>query len=352
MTTAAVPRRLRISVAMTTCNGVRYLGPQLASLEKQTRAPDELVISDDASEDGTDVVLRDFARRSSVPVEVHRSRVRAGCIRNFEFVVRRCAGDVIVLCDQDDVWLPHKLAEIEKVFLTDENAVVAFSDGHLIGPSGRRTGRQLWAARRFGVSERTVLERDPLPALVRRSLVSGCAMAFSAAYRHLLEPFPPDPAGPGVRVFHDHWIAMVLATLGGVHALPEPLIEYRLHPAQHIGIPGLRLRRLVPPSAVSWQQVLLPPQHIANRIATSIRLLEAIAERIDKGVDGQRRDEALRRIERSLAHLRFRASVRARPHRSRTPILDRVLSGEYAQFSLGVATAVADAIAPVTAKAA
>lgn len=58
---------LRISVAMTTYQGAKFLGEQLASILAQTQLPDEIVIGDDASTDGTWPILQEFAQSSPIP---------------------------------------------------------------------------------------------------------------------------------------------------------------------------------------------------------------------------------------------------------------------------------------------
>ena len=62
--------RARISVALCTYDGARFLGAQLESFATQIRLPDELVVCDDHSSDGTAAVLRDFARRAPFPVRI------------------------------------------------------------------------------------------------------------------------------------------------------------------------------------------------------------------------------------------------------------------------------------------
>ena len=344
----ATPQRPRLSIAMTTYNGEVFLAAQLASLAKQSRLPDEVVISDDASSDGTMRILKAFARTSPFSVEVSDARMHMGIIRNYESAIERCDGDLIALCDQDDIWLPGKLAAIEAAFLSAPLPVLVFSDGFLVDRLGRRTGRTLWGARQFKGAERGAFDRDALPALLRRSIVTGCTLAFRAEYRPLLTPFPPDPAGLGVRVFHDRWISMVLAAVGDLRPLDRPLIEYRLHPGQTVGIPHLTARRILPPSVLAWQQVRLPPGHVTSRITTFIELLHLAAKRVDDGLDGWRKEEALSRICRCLDHLEFRLATRLAPRSSRRPVFTSQRTGDYRHYSLGLASAVSDVVAPRT----
>ena len=70
--------RARVSVAMATCNGARFVDAQLASLAAQSRPPDELVVCDDASEDDTLERVRAFAARAPFAVRVEPAAARLG----------------------------------------------------------------------------------------------------------------------------------------------------------------------------------------------------------------------------------------------------------------------------------
>ena len=92
-----------LSIAMATYNGERYIAEQLSSIAHQTRLPDELVLSDDASTDGTLDIVKDFMKCAPFPIRLLVNRNRLSSSRNFEVAMRACNGDIIFLCDQDDV---------------------------------------------------------------------------------------------------------------------------------------------------------------------------------------------------------------------------------------------------------
>ena len=98
-----------VSVAMTTCNGEKYLEEQLDSILAQTYEPHELVVGDDASTDSTVALLESFAQRASFPVRIIENKSRLGVLENFLHVFSQCQGQYISCCDQDDVWFPTKL---------------------------------------------------------------------------------------------------------------------------------------------------------------------------------------------------------------------------------------------------
>ena len=101
---------MKVSVAMATYNGGRHLREQLASIRSQTLLPMELVISDDGSVDDTLAIARRFAADAPFQVVVVAPEERLGFTQNFVRAIRHCTGDIVALCDQDDVWTPDKLA--------------------------------------------------------------------------------------------------------------------------------------------------------------------------------------------------------------------------------------------------
>ena len=123
---------MKISVAMCTYNGARFVGEQLESIAAQTRPPDELVVCDDCSEDTTSQIVRDFATATPFPVQLVVNESIHGSTRNFEKAISLCSGDVIALSDQDDVWRNHKLATIERCFSEDARIGLVFSDAEVV----------------------------------------------------------------------------------------------------------------------------------------------------------------------------------------------------------------------------
>ncbi len=102
----------KVSIAMCTYNGQRFLAQQLQSFLDQTVQPDELVVCDDVSSDDSVAVVEAFAARAPFAVRVFRNPQNLGYIRNFEQAIAQCTGDLVFLCDQDDVWDPHKIEKL------------------------------------------------------------------------------------------------------------------------------------------------------------------------------------------------------------------------------------------------
>jgi len=108
--------KYRISIALATFNGERHLSEQLHSFLLQTRQPDELIISDDGSTDGTIAIANKFAKECQFEVRIFRNLVNLGYAQNFSRALQYCTGDIVFISDQDDVWLPEKIERIVQNF--------------------------------------------------------------------------------------------------------------------------------------------------------------------------------------------------------------------------------------------
>lgn len=222
--------RLSLSVALASYNGERYISEQLDSIERQTRLPDELIISDDASVDTTRAIVLDFARRAPFPVLLQTNGERLGSTRNFDIAIRACRGDIIFLCDQDDVWYPDKMALIEECFINDPEAGAVFTDADVVDHNLHPLGPQLWKILKFSPEKQArVATGDALEILLKQFVVTGATMAFRSTYRDLVLPIPD--------VWHDAWISLLVGATSRLVALPTPLIAYRQHSANQIGVP-------------------------------------------------------------------------------------------------------------------
>lgn len=107
---------MRCSVAMTTYNGRDYVERQLDSIRTQTILPDEVLISDDGSTDGTVEFVRNYIEKNNLKNWIiWQNEQNLGWKANFRKVLGACEGDLIFLCDQDDIWLPEKIEDMKRI---------------------------------------------------------------------------------------------------------------------------------------------------------------------------------------------------------------------------------------------
>jgi glycosyltransferase involved in cell wall biosynthesis len=220
-----------ISVALCTYNGQAHLAEQLASIDKQTRTPMEIVICDDLSTDSTKSLIESFAQQSAVSVRFHRNVEQLGSTRNFNQAVRLCRGEYVALCDQDDRWHPEKLAVLASLLDRNRDAGMAFSDANLIDSRSQPTGGTAWESFRFPERVQNLFLKDPVRILLERPVVTGATMIFR---RSLLEYFDSIPS----TWIHDGWIAWMCALWSRPVLVREKLTDYRVHAAQQLGVGG------------------------------------------------------------------------------------------------------------------
>ncbi len=100
-----------ISVCMATRNGEKYIKRQLESILIQLTPDDEVVISDDSSSDRTVNIIKGF---SDHRIYLYENNTFFSPIFNIENALKKASGEIIVLSDQDDVWLDNKIAVIRR----------------------------------------------------------------------------------------------------------------------------------------------------------------------------------------------------------------------------------------------
>lgn len=222
-----MPASISISIALCTCNGERFLEEQLASLAGQYHLPTELVVCDDASDDSTCEILERFATSAPFMVHMHRNTHRLGIGPNFEQAIRLCAGNVVALCDQDDVWMPEKLSIYAEQFAQGADWVCC--NARLTDAALAFSTDTLWHVMRFSEDERDRAANGQFfEVLSKHYVVAGATIAFRAELRDQLIPIPPD-------WLYDAWLAIVLAATKRVALVDECLQLYRQHDNNAIG---------------------------------------------------------------------------------------------------------------------
>jgi glycosyltransferase involved in cell wall biosynthesis len=220
---------LRISVAMCTFNGGRYLDAQLESIAEQSQRPCELVVCDDGSTDDTIAILKRFKANAPFPVTIVENAMRMGSTRNFDQAIGMVRGEFIALCDQDDRWLPQKLQRLSECLVENPFLGGVFSDAELIDGDGRRVNRTLFERHRFTPAKQRSFVSCPTATLLKHDVVTGAALMFRSNIRRYCSPIP-------TTWVHDGWLAWMLALHSRVTLIAEPLIEYRIHAGQQLGV--------------------------------------------------------------------------------------------------------------------
>ena len=305
---------------MCTFNGGRFLPAQLQSIADQSRPPDEMVICDDSSSDGSDSIIAEFARRVTFPVHVMRNHRTLGSTRNFEQAISFCRESIIALADQDDVWHVNKLKRIEEALQGQRQPVAAFSDADVIDENSRKSRHRLWQSFFFGRREQKRFEHgEALKILTRHPVVTGATMAFRREFVPLLLPIPANHV-------RDAWISFLLAACGDFAIIPEPLMQYRRHSRQQIGPGRMTLRDRLKQACSTGPQFYLE----------EIKRFEQFSERIEsRRSEFCHAERALKEIENKISHRQHRAQL-PRASVARIPrVLREMVNGGYWRYSEG-----------------
>lgn len=202
--------RQKVSVAMATYNGEKYIEEQIRSILSNLCERDELIISDDGSTDRTKDVIASFNDERIRVIDGPKKGVK----KNFENAISACTGRYIFLSDQDDIWAEDKVDSVLSVF-EREGCPVVVHDCEIVDDSLEVLTPSFYEFRKSG------------PGVVKNYIKNsyiGCCMAFDASkLKDRVLPIPNDIE------MHDQWIGILGDRIGKNVFLDKKLLKYRRH---------------------------------------------------------------------------------------------------------------------------
>jgi len=209
----------KISVAIATYNGEKYLRKQLDSIYNQTIKPKEIIVCDDCSTDGTIKILEEYKNKFQLKFYINSTRL--GYIKNFEKAIGLCNEEFIALSDQDDIWINKKLE-----ILTSEikDNLLIFSNALLINSEDEIIEKQLIVNKKIYIDKPSSIIN-----YIFNPKVTGCTVLIRKSLFHLSYPFPEN-------IPHDFWLALTAIIHGKIKFKNDCLILYRQHSNNSIGI--------------------------------------------------------------------------------------------------------------------
>jgi glycosyltransferase involved in cell wall biosynthesis len=197
-----------ISVVVPCHNYGRYLGEAIASLDAQTRPPDEVLIIDDGSDDETAEVIEKIVATHPGIRGLSR-RPALGAVRTFNDGVSATSGDLVVILSADDRASATYLADLAKAF-GEASTGFAYPETRLFGAR-----QDVWPAQPFD-----------LRVLARGNFVNGSAM-FRRETHERVGGFDERFATIG----KEDWAFYLRAVALGYKGVPVPSchLEYRQH---------------------------------------------------------------------------------------------------------------------------
>ena len=317
---------MKVSVVMATYNGTKHIKEQLESIVLQTIPPDEIIVFDDCSTDGTSEFILAEAAEHAVPIILYQQKVNVGYTRNFSDALMRATGDIIFLSDQDDIWMKHKISlMLDELFKSSK--MIAICDAELVDENLQSQG---------------VSKMSQLMAIegTLDNHVMGCCIAVKRKFLQEVLPVPLHFRG------HDNWLMNVAKTLDLVLYIEESLQFYRRHSSNVSQIAANSVFRVRKISA--FQSLfreffsLVKGDHDFNNADLQRNILYDFVRELHEKSDDLEVGTKFIELERQVGFAKKRAFARSLPFFSRLSfVIKSLIAGLYIG-KRGVRSAIAD----------
>jgi len=215
----------RVSIGMPVYNGEQFLQEALDSILAQTFADFELIISDNASMDGTQEICRAYAAKDQ-RVRYFRNQTNLGASRNFNRVFELSSGEYFKWAAHDDICASDFLLKCIEVLDQDVSVVLCYPRAKQIDEHGK-------FMRDYTIKLDT---SSPRPHERFRDLIlirHWCFQVFGVIRTDVLRMTPPI----GNYAASDRVLLARLGLLGRFYEVPEYLFYRRRHPGQLTALP-------------------------------------------------------------------------------------------------------------------
>ncbi|MFP5492700.1 MAG: glycosyltransferase family 2 protein [Bacteriovoracia bacterium] len=263
----------RVDIVLPYYNGSAFIEDQLTSVSSNidTRL---IIVNDESSAEETQF-LKARLPAGSLYLE---NPTNLGVIRSIERGLAASDADFVMLCDQDDVWLPGKIDQSFELIRSMNSDVpgLVFTDLRIVDKDLNLIADSMAAF--YGYSSQKIM-----PSILFQNIVTGCTVIMNRKLMSLALPFPSSVT------MHDHWLAICAVFGGEIQFLDQPTVLYRQHGRNQIGAPEhvsylARLGRLPTEWRRFCQQTHIKFQMVhtlTQRLGKSSDLLAKIATDIE-----------------------------------------------------------------------
>ncbi len=230
---------MKISIVMTSYNGERFLSKQLLSLKNQTIKVDEVIIIDDNSIDETVSVISNFIEEFNLEHwKLHTNPTNIGFKKNFEKALKFASGDLIYLCDQDDIWNLDKIEVMHKVFDENNHIKLLASSFSFINQEGipfeieqikNKSNQNMLP---LSVKKNDVI-RINYDFVLKENFAQGCCMAIT---KEIVDDYL---LRKNTQLPHDWSMVLLAASQDSCYFYNRECIQYRIHDKNTIGLDSL-----------------------------------------------------------------------------------------------------------------
>lgn len=218
-------KKSSIAVLLCSYNGSEYIRQQIDSIINQTETDWTIFVSDDGSTDETHSILHSYQEKLGDKRFIIMNGPGKGFAWNFLSLLRKCGShyDYYAFCDQDDEWMPDKLARGVLILSGHDKEIPTVYCGRtaLVDEHGNHLG------------ESPLFRKKPSfkNALIQ-SIAGGNTMILNRAAVDIVNKTPDDVT----IVSHDWWIYIIITSVGGnIYYDPKPGINYRQHTNNIVG---------------------------------------------------------------------------------------------------------------------
>lgn len=224
---------MKISMAMATYNGEKYIEKQLESLNNQTRKIDEVIICDDCSKDNTVSIINTYIQKNHLNKwKCIVNTENLGFSENFRKAISMTTGDVVFLCDQDDEWHKNKIEAMTQIMDTNPQIKLLASSIQIIDQDGNFVKVHScpeWIKRLNKIESGTLVNIDFLD-ICNRNYAPGCTMAIT---RDIIEAYLKRKKINHLP--HDWFLALLAGCENGAYLINKSYVNYRVHGNNAIG---------------------------------------------------------------------------------------------------------------------
>jgi glycosyltransferase involved in cell wall biosynthesis len=254
-----VDRNITVDVLLATYNGESFLREQIDSILSQSYDPLRVMARDDGSKDGTRAILEEYAQRFPerfrlLPASPATGSAQQNFLRLIQAAVATPGVEYLAFADQDDVWLPEKIAlEMDAMHRLETSVpagqpLLVFSDLAVVDQELRMLDPSMWARSRMLPDNAGRLQR-----ILVQNVVTGCTAVINRPLAVLASQMPHQA------YMHDWWIALLASVFGSTAFVTQPTVLYRQHGGNLLGATSLAPPRGIPkwryhgPRRAQWE---------------------------------------------------------------------------------------------------
>jgi glycosyltransferase involved in cell wall biosynthesis len=220
-----------IDILLATYNGERFLSEQIQSLLNQTCAHWRLIIRDDGSTDNTRSIIYRYQQQYPQKIIVlEDSQTNLGACRNFARLLEHSSAEYVMFSDQDDVWLPAKIAlTLEKMKKMVERygndvPLLVYTDMKVVNDRLSIISESFWKNQAFNPAIGQSLSR-----FLVSNVATGCTVMINKKLRELSVPIPQEA------LMHDWWVGLIAVAFGRTDYVDDVTMLYRQHCMNVVG---------------------------------------------------------------------------------------------------------------------